>query len=319
MELLCLEKLNADCRRAERDRVIFEDARVLDNLIDLESNYVPGCDYFQQVQNDIFPYMRNVVSTWMLEVCEEQRCEDQVFPLSTNFLDRFLCECQISRSQLQMVAGVCLLLASKTRQCHPLSVELICHYTDYSVTPDELRHWEILVLSKLQWNATGITGFDFVEHILTRVSWADSNPLIRRHAHTLVSLCYTDPDFIRVYPSVVATACIGAAVRGLKRHQPAPREDEALRSVCALTRVPIEQAEALILRVEALVLKETAVLLQHQAQTAAPSAAGKDAAAAPANQKAPSSPPSPSGSSVADPLEGLAQPETPTDVQDVHF
>lgn len=67
MDLLCAERL-ADCRLAERDRVIFEDMRVLQNLLDLETVYIPTCNYFDTVQKDILPYMRKVVSTWMLEV-----------------------------------------------------------------------------------------------------------------------------------------------------------------------------------------------------------------------------------------------------------
>ncbi|XP_052124628.1 G1/S-specific cyclin-D2-like [Frankliniella occidentalis] len=124
---------------AGRDAVIFEDSRVLQNLLDLEAVYVPPCNYFVVVQRDIQPYMRKVVSTWMLEVCEEQQCEDQVFPLAVNFLDRFLCACSISRRQLQLAAAVCLLLASKIRQCHALSVDLLCFYSDHSIVPDELR------------------------------------------------------------------------------------------------------------------------------------------------------------------------------------
>ena len=53
------------------------------------------------------------------------------------------------------------------------------------------QNWEMLVLSKLKWNVTAITGFDYVDHVLERVDWSKENPLIRRHAHTLVGLCYT--------------------------------------------------------------------------------------------------------------------------------
>lgn len=75
----------------------------------------------------------------MFQVCEEQNCEDQVFPLSVNFLDRFLCACDISKTHLQLTGAVCLLLASKVRQCTALTIELLCYYTENSVTPEEMR------------------------------------------------------------------------------------------------------------------------------------------------------------------------------------
>ncbi|KAK7085760.1 G1/S-specific cyclin-D3 [Halocaridina rubra] len=72
-------------------------------------------------------------------VHEAQECEDQVFTVAINFLDRFLCSCQVQRTQLQLLGAVCLLLASKLRQCRPLSVELLEYYTDYSVSCDEIK------------------------------------------------------------------------------------------------------------------------------------------------------------------------------------
>jgi cyclin D2 len=70
MDLLCAERLVDSRLVAERDRVIFDDMRVLQNLLDLETVYIPTCNYFGTVQKDIKPYMRKVVSTWMLEVCD---------------------------------------------------------------------------------------------------------------------------------------------------------------------------------------------------------------------------------------------------------
>lgn len=80
-----------------------------------------------------------VIKVNFLQVCEEQYCEDQVFPLATNFLDRFLCTCAISRQQLQLLGATTLLLASKIRQCHALSIDLLVAYTDNSVTGDDMR------------------------------------------------------------------------------------------------------------------------------------------------------------------------------------
>jgi hypothetical protein len=73
------------------------------------------------------------------QVCDEQRCEEQVFPLAINYMDRFLCICPIYRQQLQLLGTAALLLASKIRQCHALSVDLLCAYTDHSCTPDQIR------------------------------------------------------------------------------------------------------------------------------------------------------------------------------------
>lgn len=75
----------------------------------------------------------------LLQVCEEQACEDQVFAVAINFLDRFLCACVVQRTQLQLLGAVCLLLASKLRQCRPLSIELLAYYTDYSVGAQEIK------------------------------------------------------------------------------------------------------------------------------------------------------------------------------------
>lgn len=72
-------------------------------------------------------------------MCDEQRCEEQVFPLAVNYMDRFLCMCPISRQQFQLLGAVCLLLATKIRQCYALTTDLLCAYTDYSVSPDEIR------------------------------------------------------------------------------------------------------------------------------------------------------------------------------------
>lgn len=72
-------------------------------------------------------------------MCEEQQCEEQVFPLAVSYMDRFLAQRAISRQQLQLLAVTALLLASKFRQCHPLSVDLLCAYTDNSVYPHEVR------------------------------------------------------------------------------------------------------------------------------------------------------------------------------------
>lgn len=50
------------------DRALDRDPRLILNLLTLERAHAIHTDYFQNVQIDIQPFMRKVVTTWMLEV-----------------------------------------------------------------------------------------------------------------------------------------------------------------------------------------------------------------------------------------------------------
>lgn len=54
--------------RAEADTFMESDPRVLANLVSSEQISMPTCDYFTHVQDDLQPFMRKVVTTWMFEV-----------------------------------------------------------------------------------------------------------------------------------------------------------------------------------------------------------------------------------------------------------
>ncbi len=81
--------------RAQVDRTLTADDRVLQNMIRNEVRYLPAHpDYFRYVQADIKPHMRKIVSDWMLEVCQELCCQPEVFCLAVNYMDRFLAICR---------------------------------------------------------------------------------------------------------------------------------------------------------------------------------------------------------------------------------
>ncbi|XP_021563531.1 G1/S-specific cyclin-D2, partial [Carlito syrichta] len=153
-------------------------------------------------------------------VCEEQKCEEEVFPLAMNYLDRFLAGVPTPKSHLQLLGAVCMFLASKLKETIPLTAEKLCIYTDNSIKPQELLEWELVVLGKLKWNLAAVTPHDFIEHILRKLpQQREKLSLIRKHAQTFIALCATDFKFAMYPPSMIATGSVGAAICGLQQDE----------------------------------------------------------------------------------------------------
>ena len=104
------------------DQVLLKDDRVFENMLNDELESVK-IDYCGRKESLIAPHMRKIVTDWMLEVCEDQQCQPEVFFLAVDYLDRFLSLVNITKNQFQLVASTCLLLASKFSQVVPLSTE----------------------------------------------------------------------------------------------------------------------------------------------------------------------------------------------------
>ena len=97
----------------------------------------------QHVQEHLAPHHRKIVTDWMLEVCQEQKCFPQVFLSSVQYLDRFLSQLSIKTRQLQLLGSACLLLSSKLHDPKPLSLYNLVIYTDCSISMPELQSMEI--------------------------------------------------------------------------------------------------------------------------------------------------------------------------------
>jgi len=208
-------------RRALFDRVFFDDERVFLNLLANEERYMPTSSYFRTLQPDLKPFMRKMVVDWMLEVCDEQRCDDDVFALAVNYFDRFLSlgGAPVAKNQLQLLGAVSMFIASKLKESLPgLSGEKLVIYTDNSITLKQLFDWELLLLSKLRWDMAAITPLDFLDQLLWRMTFPVTFDVgrVRERALCVALLTYTDHKFSHYPPSMIAATCITFAVRYLR-------------------------------------------------------------------------------------------------------
>ena len=54
--------------KAYVDPVLLEDSRVFRNMLNTEEFYISDTNYFENIQKEIKPHMRKLVTDWMLEV-----------------------------------------------------------------------------------------------------------------------------------------------------------------------------------------------------------------------------------------------------------
>ena len=198
--------------KASVDKVLINDTRVLENMLNEEKSNVVR-DYCGDVQTEIAAHMRKIVTDWMLEVCEDQQCQPEVFFLAVNYLDRFLSLVNIKKSQFQLLASVCILLASKFSQVVPITSEQLVIYTDNSVSVDQIRQWELHVLNVLQWEIASVTAHSFLEHFLNRDQTCAKT--VRRQAANIAAVAATEYKFITTKQSVIAAAALALAVQQL--------------------------------------------------------------------------------------------------------
>ena len=77
---------------------------------------------------------------------------------------------------------------------------------------------ELLILSKLKWDLTAITSYDYLDYMINSLDlqpvsmMAEVETKVRRNTEKLVTLCATDETFMSMPPSLVAASALLTAL-----------------------------------------------------------------------------------------------------------
>lgn len=218
--------------KANSDSIILKDDRVLQNLLRNEDRYTPiNSDYFKYVQVEVKPHMREEVARWMLDVCEDVFENElgsvlsnstEVFCLAINFMDRFLAQSRIPKNMFQLLGATCLFLSSKFKAMEHISSKKLRMYTDDSITEQELKECELLILHRLRWELSSTTPLDYLDHIIPRLCLPSyiNLPLLRRKTENIIALAALNYQFTYKPPSLVAATAIFTALRSCVAERP---------------------------------------------------------------------------------------------------
>merc|ERR1719507_484370 len=199
--------------KANSDKNLFQDDRVLQNLLRNEERYAPiNPDYFKYIQVEVKPHMREEVTRWMLDVCEDNYLNEhatnstEVFCLAINFMDRFLAQSRIPKTTFQLLGATCLFLSSKVKAMEHISSKKLRAYTDDSITEQELKECELLVLSRLRWELTATTPLDYLDHIIPRLALphAVNQVHLRNKTENIIAVAAINCYFCYKSPSLEA-------------------------------------------------------------------------------------------------------------------
>lgn len=102
--------------------------------------YLPCCDYFSEVQDDITESMRGILVDWLVDVHKKFGLKDETLFFTVNLLDRFLAKRRTHRRELQLVGVATMLIASKFEDTRPPTVSDFAGITAHVGFADPVVH-----------------------------------------------------------------------------------------------------------------------------------------------------------------------------------
>lgn len=122
-------------------------------------------------------FCRTILLAWLAECCEDFNWAASTRHLAVTLMDLYLTQdkarCSVSVENVQVIAGVCLSIASKANESHLTSNRLMAQVSQ--TTSKHFLHVELHVLQTVQWNVAHCpTAESFLAYFVVQLPKADS-------------------------------------------------------------------------------------------------------------------------------------------------
>lgn len=172
---------------------------------------------YMSAQTEINEKMRTILIDWIVDVHLKFKLHEESFFLAVDLIDRYLAVSKVSRSQLQLVGVVCVLLAAKYEEIWPPEVKDCIHISANTYTRDDILKMERAVCAALSFKLTVPTPYPMLARLL---EVTDADLQTRSLAMYFLEHAVLDYKNLQFLPSHLANASLYLAQLTLRKSDP---------------------------------------------------------------------------------------------------
>ncbi|KAF0684135.1 Aste57867_23865 [Aphanomyces stellatus] len=182
---------------------------ILAMLLETEAKYPRPNNYLFKAQtHGMDSSWRRRICDWMLDTGKAFELSLDTIACAVHLMDQYLCVLSVDKIVLQLLAMVCMYMASKVHEHRPISMEemeLLCRN---KYPRCEMIKMERRVLEIVSWKLNPPTAFAFARDLIGLEESAQIRPLLEASVNQLLSDCLSEYCFVEALESVKAIAAL---------------------------------------------------------------------------------------------------------------
>lgn len=168
---------------------------------------MPG---YMRIQTDINQKMRAILIDWLVSVHLKLDLKNETLYLTVNLLDRYLATTWVSKSKLQLVGIVALLIACKYEEIYPPLINDLIALTDNAFNREEFLETELKLMSSLRFKITFASSSLFVDRYADVIGCDPKSYALARY---LIELAMIEYKMLKYTPSIVGASAVNLACK----------------------------------------------------------------------------------------------------------